>query len=186
VSYVLLACQLILASILILAAGGKMLRADEFMAAIRLSYLPRSVVFPIAIGVPTIEFLLAVALLVSSAQSLVVAFLSTAGLFIAFTAWMSQVVLRGLRLQCGCFGGNSPEIGPHTILRNAMLTAIAIVGTLLAWNVSSPLPAPSFWLLTIVLSGALGLTFVQSLRLGIPAMVLSGNSLLGGQSTQED
>ena len=63
VSWLLLALQVILSVVLLIAATEKMLRAEEFFAALRLSHLPAGAIAPLGIAVPVLELTLALALL---------------------------------------------------------------------------------------------------------------------------
>ncbi len=63
--YLLLACQLGLAIVLLLAATGKALSSWQFLAAIRLSRVPEALVIPLAVFVPVVEVCLALALVIS-------------------------------------------------------------------------------------------------------------------------
>ncbi len=68
--YLLLICQLALAAILLLAATGKFLNAEQFLAALRLSHFPSILATPIAILTPIVEVCLAMGLVFSTPQSL--------------------------------------------------------------------------------------------------------------------
>ncbi len=62
-SWLLLAPQVILSAVLLVAATEKTLRSEEFFAALRLSHLPAGSVAPIGAAVPLVELMLALALL---------------------------------------------------------------------------------------------------------------------------
>ncbi len=61
-SWLLLALQVILSAVLLVAATEKTLRAEEFFAALRLSHLPAGSIAPIGVAVPALELTLALAL----------------------------------------------------------------------------------------------------------------------------
>src|SRR5215204_6063779 len=103
-SWLLLALQVILSVVLLVAATEKILRSQEFFAALRLSHLPAGAIAPLGIAVPALELILALALLLAPVQWLPLAFGVAALLFGAFTAWMAWVRARRLRVRCGCFG----------------------------------------------------------------------------------
>ncbi len=65
-AYLLLTCQIALAVIFLVAATGKLLQSEQFIAALRLSHLPRALVTPTAVLTPTLELCLAVGLVLST------------------------------------------------------------------------------------------------------------------------
>ena len=73
-SWLLLALQVILSAVLLVAATEKTLRAEEFFAALRLSHLPAGSIVPIGVAVPALELTLALALLLAPARWLPLAF----------------------------------------------------------------------------------------------------------------
>jgi protein-disulfide isomerase len=82
-------------------------------------------------GLPTLEVALAVALLLGVAvrTSALVAVV----LLSAFTIGIASAAARGLRIDCGCFGGGGPTENPHytgEILRDVALLIVALG---LAW-----------------------------------------------------
>ena len=60
-SWLLLALQVILSAVLLVAATEKMLRAEEFFAALRLRHLPAGAIVPIGVAVPVSELTLVLA-----------------------------------------------------------------------------------------------------------------------------
>ncbi|HUR73300.1 MAG TPA: MauE/DoxX family redox-associated membrane protein [Sporichthya sp.] len=82
-------------------------------------------------GLPAVELALAVALLLGVA--LRTSALTAAGLLIAFTIGIVSAAARGLRIDCGCFGGGGPTENPHytgEIVRDVALLVLAVG---LAW-----------------------------------------------------
>ena len=169
----LLACQLVLAVVLLLAATGKVLSSHQFWATLRLSHLPDVFVPPAGVLTPTVELFLAVSLLLSPTHLLAFAFGATFALLCLFTAWMLWVYRRGLRLRCSCFGAGGAEIGLHTILRNLLLTIVSLSGFLLALYTHSPLPGPSLWMMITVLSLAACLMLLYAFHQAREAMALT-------------
>lgn len=52
-------------------------------------------------------------------------------LLVAFTAVIGDVLRRGVRVRCACFGGvRQAVIGPRDLVRNAALIAVAVFVTL--------------------------------------------------------
>ncbi len=183
--YLLLICQLALAVILLLAATGKFLNAEQFLAALRLSHFPGILVTPIAILTPLIEVCLALGLVFSTPQSLPPVLIATVALLSIFTVWMLTVSMRGLRVQCGCFGAGAATIGSGTILRNVLLIAVSLLGLVLSLHLQSPLPAPSFWMVMIVLSLGMTLILLRAFQQGKKGLILSTAQLERVQATTQ-
>lgn len=177
VPYVLLLCQVVLAATLLFAATGKILRSEQFLAALRLSHLPEGLVVPIAMLTPALEMCLAIALLVNTKGSLSFIMAATAGLWAIFTVWMVVVSARGMRLTCGCFGTGRAEVGIRTIVRNALLIGVSLGGLALALHTRALLPAPSLWMGDAVVTLSLCLILLQALWHGRSGMVLSWDRL---------
>ena len=172
-SWVLLALQVVLSAVLFIAATEKALRSEEFAAALRLSHLPAGIVGPVGVGVPALEVALAIALLLVPAGRLPLAFGATALLFAAFTAWMSWVRARRLRVRCGCFGAGGGEVGSRTIGRNIVLLTLALGGLLSSARVPTPLPEPSLPLAITVTAGGMCLALLLALRAFWPNLILT-------------
>ncbi len=187
-TYLLLACQLILAIVLLLAATGKALSSDHFLAAIRLSLVPAALVIPIAVLVPAAEASLALALVVSPVTVLPLILLAILALLVGFTGWMLWMQARGMHLSCGCFGTGDAKIGRTTILRNVLLIAICLAGFGIALHHHSPLPAPSLWLSVSVACLAMCLALLRAMSYGRAALVLTEarREQLDRQSAQGD
>lgn len=85
--------------------------------------LPGWLVPPIAVTLPWIELIAGLCLIVGvwgrGAAWLV------AGLMAVFTGALSQALLRGIDLACGCFGGDAPADG-LTIARDLILLAVSL------------------------------------------------------------
>ena len=175
--YLLLICQLTLAMVLLLAATGKLLNAEQFLAALRLSHFPRKLVIPVAVLTPIVEVCLATGLVLNTPQFLPLVLLATAILFGIFTLWMISVSIRGLRVKCGCFGAGEAAIGSGTILRNILLLVITIIGFVLSLHTQSLLPQPSFWMVMIVFSLGMCLILIRAFQQGKDGLVLSTSQL---------
>jgi hypothetical protein len=184
-SWLLLALQVILSAVLLVAATEKTLRADEFFAALRLSHLPAPSVAPIGVAVPALELTLALALLLAPARWLPLAFVATALLLGAFTAWMGWVQARRLHVRCGCFGPGG-HVGPRTVGRNLLLLALALGGLVLAGLTRTPLPGPSLAMAVTVTSLGLCLAFLLALRTAWPHLILSFEQFQARQAATTD
>ncbi|HEU0114871.1 MAG TPA: MauE/DoxX family redox-associated membrane protein [Thermomicrobiales bacterium] len=177
-SLLLMLGQLVLAGVLIVAATGKLLRSDEFVAALRLSRLPEAAVRVAAVGVPAAETALAFWLVLAPSRQLPHAFSATAALLALFTGWMIWVRARRLFVRCGCFGGGG-EVGAATIVRNLILCGLAVGGAALA-AVRSPLPGFSFEALLTAVPIALVVALLQALWTAWPRLVIRYDQLRGG------
>ncbi|NQT27541.1 hypothetical protein HQ585_19460 [candidate division KSB1 bacterium] len=78
----------------------------------------------VAVWIPATEILLGLMLIFGlwPAEGL----LLNAGLMSGFFLLVSQAYLRGLDIECGCYGGEGSTIGPFKILQNIVLAALSI------------------------------------------------------------
>jgi hypothetical protein len=172
-SWLLLALQVILSAVFLVAATEKLLRAEEFFAALRFSHLPAGAIAPLGVAVPALELTLALALLLAPARWLPLAFGVTALTLGAFTGWMSWVWTRRLRVRCGCFGPGGGHVGPGAIGRNLLLLALALGGLVLAGQTQTPLPGPSLAMVVTVTSLGVCLALLLALHTAWPHLILS-------------
>ena len=172
-SWLLLALQVILSAVFLVAATEKTLRSEEFFAALRLSRLPAGSIAPVGVAMPVLELMLALALLLAPARWLPLAFVATALILGAFTAWMGWVRARRLRVRCGCFGPGGGLVGPGTIGRNLLLLAVALGGLVLAGQTRTPLPGPSLPMAVTVTSLGACLALLIALRAAWPHLILN-------------
>ena len=172
-SWLLLALQVILSVVLLVAATEKTLQSEEFFAALRLSHLPTGSITPMGVAVPALELALALTLLLAPAQWLQLVFAAAALVLAAFTTWMGWVRARQLRVRCACFGPGGGHVGLRTIGRNLLLLALSLCGLVLAGQTRSPLPGPS--LAMVVTGTSLGgcLALLLALRTAWPRLILS-------------
>ncbi|MFN8031577.1 MAG: MauE/DoxX family redox-associated membrane protein [Dermatophilaceae bacterium] len=122
----LVAAPLLLAVVLLLAAQAKWSNRPSLVSATQLLRLPRALEGPVQ-WLPPIEAVLGVALFVLPwAPAFTVVAALTLGLMLAYTA----VVARGLtfspRPSCGCFGTIGAPITIDTLVRNVVLSALAL------------------------------------------------------------
>ncbi len=184
-AYLLLACQLVLATVLVLAATGKLLNSEQLAAALRLSHIPKALITPLMVLTPAVELCLAGGLVLSTPLSLPFIMVVIVGLFCIFTVWMLTVYARDLRLRCGCFGPGRSDIGLGTILRNALLIVIALGGLVLSFYTHSSLPALLLWMIVTVLSLEMCVTLLWSFWQGKAALILSIAQLVRSQENTE-
>jgi hypothetical protein len=171
-SWLLLALQVILSAVLLVAATEKTLRSEEFFAALRLSHLPAGSIVPIGVAVPALELTLALALLLAPTRLLPLAFVAAALILGAFTVWMAWVRAHRLRVRCGCFGPGGGQVGTRTIGRNLLLLALALGGLVLSGQTPSPLPGISLAMAVTVTSIGVCLALLLTLRTAWPHLIL--------------
>lgn len=119
-------CRLILAAIFLLASVPKIIAPHEFAIAVfRYQLLPDAAINLLAIFLPWIELVAAIAILIprTSAASAAILF----GLLIVFTAAISIDLVRGIDISCGCFTLNADAgpIGWWEVVRDIGLLAVA-------------------------------------------------------------
>jgi len=121
------ASRFVLASVFLLSGMAKLPQRSQFETALqRYELLPHRIVRPIARALPVAE--------VSCALMLFVGFLilpvtiCVACLLTVFSVAVGVNLVRGRRIECGCFTPGLPsKIGWATVIRNAVLIAMAIV-----------------------------------------------------------
>ncbi|GAA3587942.1 hypothetical protein GCM10022419_082770 [Nonomuraea rosea] len=59
-------------------------------------------------------------------------------LFAAFLTGMASVLSRGLRVACGCFGGDADAVSPRTLLRTGLLLVLAVLAAVAGGTGFSP------------------------------------------------
>jgi uncharacterized membrane protein YphA (DoxX/SURF4 family) len=82
----------------------------------------------IAVVLPSIEFLCALALLLGPWHWRNAAALTLACMLLVFTVAIARAWALGLNLECGCFGAGSTHVGPWPILRNVGLLSALLIG----------------------------------------------------------
>lgn len=115
---------------ILFAAAGAFKIAGPFSFAVsiaQLRMLPMALVGPVAILLPWIELVAAVALFVPTYRA--AALKLVLGLLVMFTAILGIALLRGTAASCGCFGSadafiNRPDV---SLVRNALMIAAAVV-----------------------------------------------------------
>jgi uncharacterized membrane protein YphA (DoxX/SURF4 family) len=105
-----LACRLVPAGLLLWAGVAKAFdRQGSILAVDAYDVLPEAMVRPVAAILPWLE--IGVALLLVLGLFVRFAGAATAVLAAVFVAGMAQAKARGLRIDCGCFGGGGPGQG---------------------------------------------------------------------------
>lgn len=126
--WVSLAGRVLLAGVLAYAASSKVLDPLATVRAVRAyKILPEGLAVPFAHALPWVELGLAGLLLAGVAVRLVG--LLTAGLLAVFVTGMSAAWARGLKIDCGCFGGGGPTQHPQylrDVLRDTAFVLVAV------------------------------------------------------------
>ncbi|TDC43962.1 MauE/DoxX family redox-associated membrane protein [Micromonospora sp. KC213] len=124
--YVEIGCRVLLGTVLLVAAVGKVSGRDAYRGFTRsvrdMGYRPAG---PLAAAVVAAEFT-AVALLAVFPPA---GFLASAALLLAFTAAIVANLRRGGGT-CRCFGRAAAPLGRHHVWRNAFLIGCAVAGAL--------------------------------------------------------
>lgn len=124
-----LAARIVVAFVFGWAAIAKIADPAGSVRAVRAyRILPEALVHPVAYALPSFELALAVLLLVGLATRWVgaLAALSLAG----FIGAVASAGLRGLRIDCGCFGGGGTVVHTHYLLdigRDSLLLLLALL-----------------------------------------------------------
>jgi len=125
----LLVARLFLAGVFLWAAVTKLPDMAAFATGVaNYRLLPPALVPWAASAVVGVEVAVGLALL--TGLWLRPAALAAAGLLALFTAGLTQALLRGIDLSCGCFGGNEPA----TWLTVARDVAMLVPAAVLAWR----------------------------------------------------
>ncbi len=106
--YEIVAISLILAAVFIYAGVDKLRDPPQFADAVAaFGILPTIFVSPFALGLPVFEVLCGLLMLISPARR--VAALAVTLVTAMFFAALASALLRGLTLDCGCFGAGAPS-----------------------------------------------------------------------------
>jgi uncharacterized membrane protein YphA (DoxX/SURF4 family) len=130
------ATRLLLGGVWIVAGATKVAYLAESVRAVRAYRLLPEVLVPlVGAGLPFLEITLGVLLLIGLGTRLSAAV--SAALMLVFVVGISSVWARGLRIDCGCFGGGgelaagvAPSYAPDLARDLALL---AVSGLLVAW-----------------------------------------------------
>jgi uncharacterized membrane protein YphA (DoxX/SURF4 family) len=124
-TYGVWAARLLLSGLFLWAASGKIIDPQAFARALwNYRLLPEPLVPAVAAGLPLLEALAALALLAPPLQK--GASLVLAGLLVVFSFGLASALLRGLDVDCGCFGEGSSHVSPLLLVRNVLLLSLAV------------------------------------------------------------
>ncbi|HEY2298922.1 MAG TPA: MauE/DoxX family redox-associated membrane protein [Jatrophihabitantaceae bacterium] len=129
------AARLLLGGIWIWAALSKLRDPLTFTQAVRAyDATPEWLSKAIGYGLPVLELALGVLLILGITVRIAAAI--SAALFLIFAIGLIQAAARGIKLECGCFGGGGPTDGATQytweIIRDLLLLAVA--GYLVVWS----------------------------------------------------
>lgn len=115
-----------LAGLFLYAGAAKLRDPSAFVREIaNYQFLPELAPH-VAATLPSIEIVAALALLLPAAPWRRAGALLTFGMLVAFLVGVTSVVLRGVNIDCGCFGSGSGSVTWWTVARNAVLSAAAL------------------------------------------------------------
>jgi len=118
--------RLLLAGVLLAAALPKLRDAATFLQQTANYDLWVSIAPFVAVTLPAVELVAALALLFGPRSLRLGAAALTVGLMALFVVVVGYAYARGLDAECGCFGANSERIGPRKLLENLGLWAAAL------------------------------------------------------------
>ena len=110
-------------------SGVSKLFSPESFAVIIEAYglIPEGLIMPMSIGLPALEVILAMGLLVDIRGSL----MGTTVILFLFMAILGYGIHLGLDVDCGCFGPEDPEADAFHGLRSALYRDLVMVGAIL-------------------------------------------------------
>lgn len=118
--------KLVLAAIFLLASVPKIVAPDEFAVAVfHYQLLPDAAINLVAIFLPWVELVAAIAILIPRTTAAAAAIIF--GLLAVFTAAISIDLVRGIDISCGCFtlDANAGPIGWWEVVRDIGFLAVA-------------------------------------------------------------
>jgi hypothetical protein len=130
--YLLIAARAALIAVFALAVISKVRSSAAytgFRKALRqLGIVPASTVNAAAASAVAVEAAIVVSLALPARPVIFAGFVLAAGLLVVYIAVIAQVIRRGNRTTCACFGVTATPLGPRHIVRNAVLIAVALTG----------------------------------------------------------
>jgi uncharacterized membrane protein YphA (DoxX/SURF4 family) len=115
-----------LGSVFIYAGFIKLLDPKTFAKVIsQYNLIPESLLAPVAVGLPLIEFLSGLGLILNIRGSLSVIF----GMLVLFVVVLWYGILKDLNIDCGCF--SPEEIAGHDSLKRAFYRDLLMIGSVL-------------------------------------------------------
>jgi hypothetical protein len=164
-------CCWLVAVVFAISAAGK-LRTSGVRAAFRrsvadMAVLPARAVGPVAVSVPIAEAATVVLLVIPSTA--VLGCVLALALIAAFTTGIVIVLRRGTKAVCLCFGTTERPYRPRHLVRNGLLAAAALAGSVLSGH-PADLPAALIMIAGSVIAALVLVMFDELVDLfGTPA-----------------
>lgn len=170
---------MLLSFVFALSGAAKLLDLPGTRSALISLRIPARPLHPaIAVAVPVLELVAAAALWVP------VRWVAIAGaglalvLMLAFTAVIAGALRRGDAVSCSCFGTlGSPEVTSGTLVRNVLLSAIAVVAGGAAWLGAAP-----GLLAAVAPSAAIVLAAVVGASAAVAVLIAGSSNRLAGEA----
>jgi hypothetical protein len=103
--------------------------------------------------------------------------LLASGLLAIFALWTTWIVVKGVRVTCGCFGSRDSTVTLRSAIRNGCLAVAALVGGAVAHGHTTPVGPVDLELVQIVGSAVVVAMLVLALQRVWPALVLTDREL---------
>jgi uncharacterized membrane protein YphA (DoxX/SURF4 family) len=132
------AVRLVLGAVFVAASLSKIGKVDATVRAVRAyQILPESLVHPVAYALPYLELAVGVLLIVGLGTRIVAIIAGV--MLLLFIAAVASAGIRGLKIDCGCFGGGGPVVHTHYLREIARDTAFFLLPLWLAIRPTSRL-----------------------------------------------
>jgi hypothetical protein len=132
VTYVEVACRLLLATVFVISLSGKVSGRSAWIAfeeSLRdMAVVPRSSVSISAAASAAVEAVIVICLLIPVPALGLIGFVLAAGLLAVFTYAITSVVRRKRAVSCRCFGASATPLSMRHIVRNLALIGVAALG----------------------------------------------------------
>lgn len=128
--YVVLGARSLIATVLVVAAVGKVRSLPALVQTLHgWRLLPPGLVGPVATAVIAVEGALALTLVASRGALLTAALLVSSAFFVALATTIGLVLSRGtVGASCACFGSTPYRLGRRHVWRNLALAGMSLVG----------------------------------------------------------
>ncbi|MFH8681148.1 MauE/DoxX family redox-associated membrane protein [Streptomyces lydicus] len=142
-AYLATGLRCLIGTVVLLALCGKTTRNGGFGAFVSslhgLRLLPARYARPAAVAVAAGEGTAVIVLALPWQAAAPWGFCLAAALLAVLTAGVGLALRRGARAPCRCFGGTAKPLGGHHLLRNVLLTGLALLGAVI--SAAPPPPA---------------------------------------------
>lgn len=130
--YLALAARAALITVFALAAITKLRNRSAYASFVNslrgMHVVPDSAAGAAGISAVAVEVVIVVTLALPPHPVALAGFALAAGLLVVYIAAITQVIRRGNRTPCRCFGVTATPLRPRHIVRNAVLIAVALTG----------------------------------------------------------